>query len=156
MALLWAIPMECRKGRFIMKFIFKIWCLEFFLGLIYIFYFRTTLYQLLATSLNSGRCGLFLNGRTRWLLIPHWQICMIIWNICLRWEFYILKLSFFKNITLFSVVWIEIETVLNRNPCSFCWVFLKMYRITPFVCILGEVNISYIFCFIFRDLCNDL
>ena len=27
-----------------------------------------------------------------------------------------------------------------------------MFRITPFVCILGEVNISYIFCFIFRDL----
>ena len=123
LALFWVIPMECWKGRFIMKFIFKIWCLEFFLGLIYIFYFRTTLYQLLATSLNSGRCGLFLNGRTRWLLIPHWQICMIIWNICLRWEFYILKLSFFKNITLFSVVWIEIETVLNRNPCSFCWFF---------------------------------
>ena len=80
--------MECWKGRFIMKFIFKVWCLEFFLGLIYIFYFRTTLYQLLATSLNSGRCGLFLNGRTRWLLIPLWQIYMIIWNICLRWEFY--------------------------------------------------------------------
>ena len=27
-----------------------------------------------------------------------------------------------------------------------------MFSITPFVCILGEVNISYIFCFIFRDL----
>ena len=94
------------------------------------------MYQLPATSLNSGRCGLFLNGRTKWLLIPHWQICMIIWNICLRWEFYILKLSFFKNITLFSVVWIEIETVLNRNPCSFCCFFLKM----------ASVYFVYIFC----------
>ena len=27
-----------------------------------------------------------------------------------------------------------------------------MFRITPFVCILEEVDISYIFCFIFRDL----
>ena len=27
-----------------------------------------------------------------------------------------------------------------------------MFRVTTIVCILGEVNISYIFCFIFRDL----
>jgi len=27
-----------------------------------------------------------------------------------------------------------------------------LFRITPFICILGEVNILYIFCFIFRDL----
>ena len=27
-----------------------------------------------------------------------------------------------------------------------------MFRIAPFVCILGEVDVSYIFCFIFRPL----
>ena len=90
--------MKCWKGRFSIRSIF--------LGWISIFYFRTTLYQLLATSLNSGRCGLFLNGRTRWLSIPHWQICMIIWNICLRWEFYIWKLSFWNSHYL---VWFELK-----------------------------------------------
>ena len=29
---------------------------------------------------------------------------------------------------------------------------MQLFRITLFVCIFGEVNISHIFCFIFRDL----
>ena len=41
---------------------------------------------------------------------------------------------------------------ITEGNCDILIKSIQLFRITLLVCILGEVNISYIFCFIFRDL----